>query len=305
MIKIDWKFWALFGVAVLTIVVPYLWPQSPPPPPPKKSLSYGVVSVTPLGPANVSGFQSLRIFYGDAPIENPFLVSVLIVNNGEIEIKPDDFTTPITVLLQVGDKLIFPAVAGYSWKEGDFTNVKNPIFAPVIQARRLIDARVASVTPPDLQAKLTKGADRVMIERLLLNPGDQIGIEMLVAGGAPTAVVQARIAGVIQLEEVKQQPPAVKRRPVWPLLILASFLTIGSISLLALRSLPTDLPISVRLAFPVAQASAPVGGFFMLGQALNDMGIALKESPWLGWTIVASYFVLIFGSAYYFRLKPK
>lgn len=301
--KFDWRFWLPLIITVLALALPYIWSSSPPPPP-KKSLSYGVVSVTPLGPTNIPGFQSLRVLYGDgdSPLEKPYLISVLIVNNGDIEIRQEDFSSPISVLLSIRDKFFKDLTVTNSKSQFvEFAYVKVPQNAPVSQGLKLVDARVAPVSPGNFDVKFEKGPDRVNISPLLLNPGDRISVEMLVTGGLPVAVVQARIAGVKQVEEVKESRETKPR--LWPGIFATFLMAIGASVVLGIRpdlSAPST-PRFVRYVYSASVATAPAGAAIALMITLKQAGFSSQDTPWSYYGIVGGLLILVSAVAFGIR----
>jgi PASTA domain len=104
-----------------------------------------------------------RVMYGKRELKDPYLVVVRVVNDGKVEIRPDDWQEEFT--LEAGPEIIESAVVAISSKG--------------------LDVSVAD-----------REAHRIRCSKHLLNKGEWFDVQMLV-DGAPceTLDVSARIAG--------------------------------------------------------------------------------------------------------------
>lgn len=190
---------AQFIVPILAILIPSgiaLWPilntESP-----KKELRYEVISVTPVGPTQASGFHDLTLLRGDKPISEPFLATIRLVNSGTVPINKSDFTTPIIIKVTMGIGLPdFFKFTVPTWpnKEGRVFGKPTPI--------KFIDARIAGTSPQNIPATLSITDSEVSIAELLLNVRDEILIEILTSGGPPRLIAEARIFGITEVTPI-------------------------------------------------------------------------------------------------------
>jgi hypothetical protein len=73
-------------------------------------------------------------------------------------------------------------------------------------AGQVISTEVASQLPPNLNPVLVPGIDSVSLQPLLLNPGDQVVIQVLLSSAKPSYEVDARIVEVASLSEINTRP---------------------------------------------------------------------------------------------------
>lgn len=96
-------------------------------------------------------------------VENPYLITVEISNNGSIPIRRDDFDTPLKMLITNNSK--------------------------IIQTR-------FKLSPPDMNTEITHTMHEVFITPTLMNPGNQIFLQILTMGEAPAFETVGHIEGV-------------------------------------------------------------------------------------------------------------
>lgn len=185
-------------IAILVTIVVAAWPQRQV----RKDLRFEVIAVTPLGPAQASGFQDLRLQKGNDTIDQPYLASVRFVNVGEVSIVAADFEVPITIAARLDLGRAF-------YGKLDFATIKESGKKSLVEPK-FIDARIAGAKPSDLPLKVVVTPGAIEVGRLLLNQGDEFVVETLVSGGPPNLYVSARIAGVKDIQ--KLEAPLDSRR---------------------------------------------------------------------------------------------
>lgn len=88
--------------------------------------------------------------------------------------------------------------------------------AAIIQAGKaqVLQASVTSRSPLSLSPKLTTSAAGIVLQPLLLNPGDRIRLTVVTSGGKPSFTASARVAGVRDLR-VSDKLEAQAQRRAW------------------------------------------------------------------------------------------
>jgi hypothetical protein len=197
-----------------------------------KDLSYRVVSISPLVPLEARGFTDLKVYKGDRHIQRPFLTSILIVNTGDVDIRGGDFEVPLTIRpIGFGGPV--------NWKEAKLDFSLTPFHIPYKGTAsfppQVVEARVATTTPPKIPVELVVTPAQLQIKPLLLNAGDELTVEILINGDVRGIELGGRVAGVKQITE--QPKPAVKSWREWYILIatvVVMLLAIGSASVVRL-----------------------------------------------------------------------
>lgn len=130
----------------------------------RKRLSYEVVARTPLITIKDELVDRLRVLYEEKPVENPSLVVLTLTNTGNAPIEPQDFKGSLSISLSS------PSV--------------------------ILTAGVTETDPPGLNVCHRISGSQLLVEPLLLNPGDSISLKMLVGECHGPLKVDARISGV-------------------------------------------------------------------------------------------------------------
>lgn len=112
---------------------------------------------------------------------------------------------------------------GLAVPASDFARALSLQFAP----EQVISAQISSQVPHNLGAKLVVTDASVQIEPLLLNPGDQILIQVLCSPGLPTGQMDGRIIGVANFQPVNLHPELPKFHESGLVLPAVSFPIIG------------------------------------------------------------------------------
>jgi len=123
--------------------------------------------------------DSIEIRYRGLEIESAHLLEVELRNSGNVAIKREDFERPVALVLGEGVEVL---------------TMNTP-----------------HVKPPELDPEITagvvgfEGSMRVQLEPLLLNPGDEVTVQVLVSDFAGEPDLDYRIVGIAQLRDAAQQ----------------------------------------------------------------------------------------------------
>lgn len=158
----DWLTVLGIIIAILSILVPYVFRQRPQRP--EKKLSYCVTttSLTKLSPEERKA-QHVSAMLGDQDCKCPNRVTLRVQNTGAVHLSPEDFGSPIEVT--------FP---GSVWLTATLTGRSNPH----------IDLGTQHYVP---------NTNTYVCEPSLLNPGDWFEIEFITDGEPADPVVSAWI----------------------------------------------------------------------------------------------------------------
>jgi hypothetical protein len=254
--------WSVIAVAVGVAATLWVYKKQS-----YKALSYRVVSVSPLGPLQARSFTDLRLMKGDKQIERPFLMTIQISNTGDLDIRATDFEVPITIrplgLGLSGGRIV--DMIGATEKGAAFSKFTIPYKSLASYAPEIVDARVATTTPPKIPVELEIVGHDLRIKPLLLNVGDELTVESLINGDVAGVAVGGRIAGVRQIiEERRVEAAATDERRLGRLafrgavlttlaMVLAAFA--GSITLTRTKGGSSDA-VSVPPGFTISLLAA-------------------------------------------------
>lgn len=132
----------------------------------RKALSYSVLVDTPLVAKRRNSLgDKLKILYEDEQVDNVYLVQVVVRNSGGQPIVVADYEQAITLLFGDNDTIF--------------------------------EAEVSDSYPLEFTPKLSTDKCTIRVAPVLMNPGDQVTIKVLLAKREGTQLlVVARIAGV-------------------------------------------------------------------------------------------------------------
>lgn len=159
----------------------------------KKELSYSHPIILDLvdPPAGYSG--RMQLLFDGAPVEDVSLVEVDLHNSGTVEIGPSDFVEPVT--------LKFGAEA------------------------EVLEARVVSAVPADLEACVQIHGETVILHPLLLNPKDLLRLRVI-GTRIKELQVNGRVTGVPQIIEKHPKVPGPTASEYLLLAVLLTALTV-------------------------------------------------------------------------------
>lgn len=160
--------WQFIGVLVAVIaliatVIIYLIDR------PVKRLQVQILSNSPLISVNTDISSQIQILYKDKPVQTLSLILLRFENVGNEPIKEADYSEPIRILL----------------------SSKSEVGEVTIQ-----ETRPAGI---DLDPRVI-AANQIEIAKVLLNPGDQAVVKVLALNNDGTLDVEARIAGISNVE---------------------------------------------------------------------------------------------------------
>lgn len=142
-----------------------------------RSLTGNVITQTSLHPRGVAKTTDLSIIVDGQKLENPYLTSIQILNNGSKPLRPNEYESGIELKLKPDTKIV--------------------------------KAEVESSNPNDLEIKIATDKNILTIAPLLLNSAESFVITILTSGKAPEWQARARIAGIpkFQLNATKKNQP--------------------------------------------------------------------------------------------------
>ncbi len=129
----------------------------------RKRLSYLLSDTRVLGVHEAVNPSRVQILFDGAPVTEVRLVIITVTNWGNEPIRVDDFERPLR----------------FSWSEPS----------------KILTADVMEVSPESLQPTIRAGVNEIVVDPLLLNPGDWLRIKTLIDQGSKLSV-DARVVGV-------------------------------------------------------------------------------------------------------------
>jgi len=139
-----------------------------------KSLSYEVISVLSLLRRTEEVEAKIEMLFNEEVVRDIHLAVVRIVNSGNVSIKANDYERPLS--LNFGEK------------------------------SRVLSAEVSETVPSSLHATVRlDGANKVVVEPVLLNAKDSFKVKVLVSQPNEQVKVDARVEGVKEVGILKEQ----------------------------------------------------------------------------------------------------
>lgn len=139
-------------------------------------------------------FEDVDVVYNGERLTRPWYSRVRIANDGNVEIRSDDFEVPLLV----------------QW-----------------EGARLLAVKVTAWQPSGLRVECSLDGDSFSVEPLLMNVGDWFDVDVLLDGGQATPAIATRIAGVRSIEPVERR---ARRQDRW-FTTLAGVVGVGGIAL--------------------------------------------------------------------------
>ncbi|MBD2527950.1 hypothetical protein [Nostoc sp. FACHB-133] len=181
--------WQFIGVVIALVALFFAYKQWN-----RKSLVYSVISKSNILSIPSPFNQQLEIKYNQKLIKSLYVVSIILKNNGNIAIVPDDFKQYIEI--RGGDN------------------------------KHILSYAVIETKPEDIKVKLDLNTDSkggyVVIEPLLLNKKDSLTIQLLFEDFDKISI-QGRIVGV---EKIKQFDYSFNNN-LYPLILVGGLLAIS------------------------------------------------------------------------------
>ncbi|MCJ7425041.1 hypothetical protein MUP01_12370 [Candidatus Bathyarchaeota archaeon] len=156
--------WQVLGsmltvLAIVVSIILYLKNRN------RKRLSYGATSVAVLPSVETPIRSKLKIFFEDKIVKQIYLNTVTIANSGNQPIKREDYERPLSLNLE--------------------------------KQTQLLSVKLSKKTPESLQPSFSVENEKVIINPVLLNSGDQIVLTILTDRDVSNSLkVDARIVGV-------------------------------------------------------------------------------------------------------------
>ena len=129
-----------------------------------KSVTCRVVAKRPLvvrGPDKAA--NDLSISFNGTQVNDPWTMTIAIVNTGNLPIQKDDFEEPISV---------------------------------TIDKTQILTSGISNLEPPNINASVTHHENELAISNGLLNPNDEIEVSLITDGEPTELSVRGRITGV-------------------------------------------------------------------------------------------------------------
>lgn len=145
----------------------------------RKSLSYEVISNTPLLSSNELIRERLQILYDDVPVKNVHLLVLKIINDGKQPITGSDFIKPL------------------SFKLPEQSNI--------------LSFETLSLKPENLDVELNFSENNLYLKTDLLNSYDSITLKIIASSYDFELTADARIVGVKEIKRINSNVKSVKR----------------------------------------------------------------------------------------------
>ena len=159
--RLDWKFFLTLIIAIASVAVPvWLWQIDLS----SKALTLTVKSIAELQTQGISDLDGVQVLVDGKPLASPFVSVLELSNSGSRPIVASDFEGPVRI------SAALPSA--------------------------IAKARQTSSTPASLVPALTLYEGAVLVQPLLLNPGDVVRFTLVSANGKPQYSARGRIAGV-------------------------------------------------------------------------------------------------------------
>ena len=152
----------------------------------RKSLSYQIVSCTPVMSVKKELEEKLQILYDGKPIKQAYVCVVKFINSGNVSIVPTDYVEKLKIYF--GEKA------------------------------RVLTSEIIKQNPPNLDVSVAVERNRIVLSPSMLNRTDSFSVKTVVTNYEYTAL-GGRIIGVVELNNLGES----KFESFWyPLLMLTS-----------------------------------------------------------------------------------
>nr|WP_321239338.1 hypothetical protein [uncultured Tolumonas sp.] len=166
----DKKFLITIILAIIPIVAPNMWDYFASK---NKDLSFEMLSQLNLSPS-IEGDVSLsdiKVSIAGKNIESPYVSYIKIENKSRSSISKSDYESPLII--------------------------------EVSKDQKIIRSSIVDKQPGDIDTEIKYDANKITLSPSLLNPGDNMFIQILTENGTPKLTVHGRINGVNKLEITK------------------------------------------------------------------------------------------------------
>lgn len=169
--------WQFIGaiLVVIGIIISIIlhWIQQP-----KNSLSWKIVSNTPLVKISSEIRGNLQVLFEGNPVKDIQLIIVKIINSGNVSIKSGDYERPINLNFDIN--------------------------------AQILTAEVINTIPSNIEASTNIEGNKIFITPTLLNKGDSITIKTLVNQFDNHISVDGRIVGVKDIQKIADIDPKIQ-----------------------------------------------------------------------------------------------
>lgn len=183
---LDWKYVLMLAVTVAGVAVPvWLWRadlQS-------KSLQFKIKSLTQVTAPKSEDVSGLEVSMNGRRLTSPHLAVINLEHQGTRPILASEFESPLE--LKVSD------------------------------GAELIQVQVVAKVPSELEPKVTMTGTSLVLQPLLLNPGDVVTLSVLSSGTKPKFLARGRIAGVSTIGLVDPDTERIQSTQFAALLIIS------------------------------------------------------------------------------------
>jgi hypothetical protein len=164
----------------------------------RKRLSYSISNTRVLGLHEAVNPSRVTILFDGAPVTQVSLVIIKINNWGNEPIRADDFERPLR----------------FSWSE----------------PARILSAEVTEVNPETLRPTIRAGAHEIVLDPLLLNPGDWLQLKILI-NEVGNRSVDGRVIGVKRITKINASDKVTSDKT---LRFVAAMGALGSLTVLVI-----------------------------------------------------------------------
>jgi hypothetical protein len=182
-----WQFVGVIAalVAISISIILYMKSRS------RKSLSYVIISRTPLLSVDREIKKDLQILYQGKPIQQVHLLLMKLINSGNVPVTASDFERPFSLLFS--------------------------------EDAKVIAAEIIKTKPESLRATIAFENQKVVLNPVLMNGGDSITLKILVSKLNGDFKVDGRIVGVKEIKEL-----GGTAFPYWGKLLVLSIISLIS-----------------------------------------------------------------------------
>ena len=240
-LRLDWKFFVTLIITIAGVAVPiWLWQVDLK----SKALSLSVKSTAEMQPQGVDAFDGVQVLVDGRPLGSPYVSVLELTNSGSKPIVASDFEGPIRI--------------------------------STAKPSQVVKARTTSSTPSSLEPALSVSEGAVLLQPLLLNPGDVVRFALVTADGRPAYSARARVAGVqgVLVNDAQAEQETKKYVTYWARRVVSTL----ALVVYMLNAFEFVMSLTVRRIFlPWSLATALISVF--AGVAISDMGSERNASP--------------------------
>jgi hypothetical protein len=264
-LPIDWKFWLSLLAAVSGVVVPvWLWQADLG----SRSLTLRLASTVGLQMAATSSIPELQLSIDGLRLDNPFLSTLILTNDGSKPIPASDFESPL--IISAGEKC------------------------------DIVHAKISSTTPTDLLGQIKTTTRSIELSPLLINPKDSLSLSVVTSGANPAFTVRARISGVSKVSFSND----TLNNPNWINAIFLFLLSLISMVLYSVFAVALVRPNAFFLSRSVAALTMLVcvfGGLAIQSKAYQAIGMTPDKKLTIAFAVLVS--MVISGVSIYLLRK--